>query len=78
MTGGLLVGMVNRIGFDRNHQLSKDEWGKKVQTELEKKPVFKINLSSDFTSISGNIAVEVESLNRFKQLIQHCCMPYRK
>ena len=34
--GGLPVGMVNRIGFDGNHQLSKDEWGEKVQTELEK------------------------------------------
>ena len=61
-SGGLPVGMVNRIGFDGNHQLSKDEWGEKVQTELEKEPVFKINLSSDFTSISGNISVEVEAL----------------
>ena len=34
--------MVNRIGFDGNHQLSKDEWGEKVQTELEKEAIFKI------------------------------------
>tara|TARA_B100001287_G_scaffold119004_1_gene100233 strand:+ start:2234 stop:3139 length:906 start_codon:yes stop_codon:yes gene_type:complete len=61
-SGGLPVGMVNRIGFDGNHQLSKDEWGEKVQTELEKEPVFKINLSSDFTTSSGNISVEVEAL----------------
>jgi len=61
-SGGLPVGMVNRIGFNGNHQLSKDEWGEKVQTELEKEPIFKINLSSDFTTSSGNISVEVEAL----------------
>ena len=44
---GLPRGMVNRTGFDTDHQLGKDEWSSVVQTELAKAPIFGITLSSD-------------------------------
>ena len=59
---GLPVGMINRIGFNTNHQLSKEEWGEKVQEELEKDPIFRININSNVSNGIGNITIEVESL----------------
>ena len=59
---GLPVGMINRIGFNTNHQLSKEEWGEKVQEELEKDPIFRININSNVSNGIGNITLEVESL----------------
>ena len=61
-SAGLPVGMVNRIGFNTNHQLSKDEWGEKVQDELEKDPIFSININSNVSNGIGNITLVVESL----------------
>ena len=46
-TIGLPRGMVNRIGFDTEHQLGKDEWAAVVQSELDKHPIFGITLISD-------------------------------
>ena len=54
--------MVNRIGFNTNHILGKDEWGDVVQTELTKSPVFGITLSSDVNNGNGTINVDVEAL----------------
>ena len=61
-TVGLPRGMVNRTGFDANHQLGKDEWSSVVQTELAKSPVFGITLSSDVSSGNGTISVTAEAL----------------
>lgn len=60
---GLPVGMVNRIGYNTNHQLSKEEWAGVVQTELDKVPVFGISVSSDVLNGEGTISVNVESLS---------------
>ena len=67
-SAGLPVGMVNRIGFNTNHQLSKDEWGEKVQDELEKDPIFSININSNVSNGIGNITLEVESLTNLKKI----------
>ena len=60
---GLPVGMVNRIGYNTNHQLSKEEWAGVVQTELDKAPVFGISIGSDVVNGEGIISVNVESLS---------------
>ena len=49
---GLPRGMVNRIGFQDNHKLGKDEWSSAVALELKKDIDFKIYISSDGNSIS--------------------------
>ena len=54
--------MVNRTGFDADHQLGKDEWSSVVQTELAKSPVFGITLSSDVSNGNGTISVSAEAL----------------
>jgi len=54
--------MVNRIGFNNNHILGKDEWGDLAQTELDKSPVFGITLSSDVSNGNGTISVSAEAL----------------
>ena len=61
-TVGLPRGMVNRVGFDTDHQLGKDEWSSVVQTELAKAPIFGITLSSDVSSGNGTISVTAEAL----------------
>jgi len=61
-TAGLPKGMVNRIGFNNNHILGKDEWGDLAQTELDKSPVFGITLSSDVSNGNGTISVSAEAL----------------
>ena len=48
---GLPRGMVNRIG-DQSPTLGKDEWAAVVADELKKEIDFKINISSNNTSIS--------------------------
>jgi len=55
-------GMVNRIGFDTQHQLGKDEWADVVQSELEKDPIFGITLNSDVSEGNGTIEVDIEVL----------------
>lgn len=59
---GLPVGMVNRMGYNINHQLSKEEWAAVVQTELDKVPIFRISVSSDILNGQGIISVNIESL----------------
>ena len=61
-TVGLPRGMVNRTGFDTDHQLGKDEWSSVVQTELAKDPIFGITISSDVNNGNGTINVDVEAL----------------
>jgi len=61
-TVGLPRGMVNRTGFDTDHQIGKDEWSSVVQTELAKSPIFRITLSSDVSSGNGTISVTAEAL----------------
>ena len=61
-TVGLPRGMVNRVGFDTDHQLGKDEWSSAVQTELAKDPIFGITLSSNVSSGNGTISVTVKAL----------------
>jgi len=61
-TIGLPRGMVNRIGFDTEHQLGKDEWAAVVQSELDKQPIFGIKLTSDVSEGNGTIEVDIESL----------------
>lgn len=61
-TVGLPRGMINRTGFDTDHQLGKDEWSSVVQTELAKAPIFGITLSSDVSSGNGTISVTAEAL----------------
>ncbi|MBT5859133.1 MAG: Omp28-related outer membrane protein, partial [Flavobacteriales bacterium] len=72
-TVGLPRGMVNRTGFDTEHQLGKDEWSSAVQTELAKSPIFGITLSSDVSNGDGTINVKVEALadlnNQYKIVI---------
>lgn len=62
-TVGLPRGMVNRVGFDTDHQLGKDEWSSAVQTELAKDPIFGITLSSNVSSGNGTISVTVKALS---------------
>jgi len=62
-TEGLPRGMVNRVGFDTDHQLGKDEWSSAVQTELAKDPIFGITLSSNVSSGNGTISVTVKALS---------------
>tara|TARA_A100001037_G_C15058583_1_gene593585 strand:- start:184 stop:1110 length:927 start_codon:yes stop_codon:yes gene_type:complete len=68
---GLPRGMVNRIGFNSNHRLGKDEWAAVIQSELEKEPIFGITLNSDLQSNSlknnGTISVEVSSLKNISE-----------
>ena len=54
--------MVNRTGFDTEHQLGKDEWSSVVQTELAKSPIFGITLSSDVSNGNGTISITAEAL----------------
>jgi thiol-disulfide isomerase/thioredoxin len=61
-TVGLPRGMVNRTGFDTQHQLGKDEWSSIVQTELEKAPIFGITLSSNVSNGNGTISITAEAL----------------
>ena len=61
-TVGLPRGMVNRTGFDTEHQLGKDEWSSVIQTELAKSPIFGITLSSDVSNGNGTISVTAEAL----------------
>ena len=61
-TVGLPRGMVNRTGFDTDHQLGKDEWSSVVQTELVKAPIFGITISSDISSGNGTISITAEAL----------------
>ena len=61
-TVGLPRGMVNRVGFDTDHQLGKDEWSSAVQTELAKDPIFGITLSSNVSSGNGTISVTAKAL----------------
>ncbi len=61
-TVGLPRGMVNRTGFDTQHQLGKDEWSSIVQTELEKDPIFGITLSSNVSNGNGTISITAEAL----------------
>ncbi|MEJ6749182.1 MAG: Omp28-related outer membrane protein [Flavobacteriales bacterium] len=61
-TIGLPRGMVNRTGFDTQHQLGKDEWSSIVQTELEKAPIFGITLSSNVSNGNGTISITAEAL----------------
>ena len=61
-TVGLPRGMVNRTGFDTQHQLGKDEWSSIVQTELEKDPIFEITLSSNVSNGNGTISITAEAL----------------
>ena len=56
---GLPRGMVNRIGYQDNHKLGKDEWASAVALELKKDIDFKIYISSDENSIS--ITSEVQN-----------------
>jgi hypothetical protein len=51
--------MVNRIGYQDNHKLGKDEWASAVALELKKDIDFKIYISSDENSIS--ITSEVQN-----------------
>jgi len=62
VSNALPKGMINRIGFNNNHILGKDEWGDVVQTELAKSPVFGITLSSNVSSGNGTISVTAEAL----------------
>ena len=62
-SAGLPIGMVNRIGYNTSHQLSKEEWSLTVQSELEKNPIFGINVSSDVSNGEGTISVNIESLS---------------
>ena len=59
---GLPKGMVNRIGFSTNHRLGKDEWATMVQNELQKDPIFGININSNVDNGNGIISIEVTSL----------------
>tara|TARA_B110000093_G_scaffold147037_1_gene159433 strand:- start:651 stop:1589 length:939 start_codon:yes stop_codon:yes gene_type:complete len=61
-TVGLPRGMVNRTGFDTQHQLGKDEWSSIVQMELEKAPIFGITLSSNVSNGNGTISITAEAL----------------
>ena len=61
-TVGLPRGMVNRTGFDTDHQLGKDEWSSVVQTELDKDPIFGITISSNVNGGNGTISINVEAL----------------
>tara|TARA_B110000881_G_scaffold217343_1_gene234603 strand:- start:77 stop:1015 length:939 start_codon:yes stop_codon:yes gene_type:complete len=61
-TVGLPRGMVNRTGFDTQHQLGKDEWSSIVQTELEKAPIFGITLSSNVSNGNGTVSITAEAL----------------
>ena len=61
-TIGLPRGMVNRTGFDTQHQLGKDEWSSIVQTELEKAPIFGITLSSNVSNGNGTVSITAEAL----------------
>ena len=61
-TVGLPRGMVNRVGFDTDHQLGKDEWSSAVQTELAEDPIFGITLSSNVSSGNGTISVTAKAL----------------
>lgn len=61
-TIGLPRGMVNRTGFDTQHQLGKDEWSSIVQMELEKAPIFGITLSSNVSNGNGTISITAEAL----------------
>lgn len=59
---GLPVGMVNRTGYNTNHQLAKEEWSTSVQSELEKEPIFGISIYSNVLNGEGTISVDVEAL----------------
>ena len=59
---GLPRGMINRTGYESNHQLGKDQWANIVQTELTKEPIFGINISSNVSSGNGIISVNIEAL----------------
>ena len=60
---GLPRGMVNRVGFNTDHRLGKDEWATIVQSELQKDPIFGISLSSNVDNGNGMISVEVRALS---------------
>ena len=56
---GLPNGMINRYGYDSEYVYSYSQWGGIVSSQLEKDPIFGLNLSSDVTS-TGNAIINVE------------------